>query len=1083
MKKRIVSMLLVLTLLVSEMPAGITVQGVNAAEISGDEAIAETEETRDIIGSEEAYETELRSETGDLCTFYVSKDGKAVGSDGIVYDDVTYLSIDTIKSFDAEGQSAYIEICDQIAEEKSAGDFLENAVIAVDGEGNLLVQRQASMKLLQTFKEELVENAFEDTAASENETEYDGEKAEELLTQEHIEEHETENVSDVFEIEAESEITDIEETVQENLKAESSEEVASVEEEEQSTAIEETMVEDAASNEAVTEDTSEEEQLSEENTTEEISIEERETAIEEPALSAENMELIYKPEVEEFEIVENAKADVIIDLGYDMAGDMQQYNSILPASDWFSKQLTNGQKSIYNASKVLGKGKNSFTIAPSSMPEMSDILQAVSAYMITEPYKCDWIDLTQPVSVVDIFLVGGGSKKYQKTTITYEKSKYYTPEIQKAANAKVLEIAAEAQEYAIENYPAFPVYGVVEYFDKWICEHNYYEIEKGVLTENDYAIDDKGNLVIKLSQEKEAPYFYCHSSYGALLQGYGVCESYALAMTRLLDAIGIPNMYATGIGNGGGHAWNYVEMPDGKWYLQDSTWNEVDFTSDKVNSASTQSYLLCGDDANESLGHKPQGTRYTGLKNFEFVGRSSSYYQPPKDGEIIFSKRIVNLVPKQKEELVCNNAYTEDKNVAKAWLSSDEKVVKVDQKGVITAVAPGVAAITYVVAGISDTCIVTVSQIDSVTFDDGGKPNLTASGSIVGGNGEEQHILLTVNQKNAVYTAEDLEINENDGNDETLNDVEILPAVDIKPSDPSIATVTYKLTGDTIDLKLVPVKEGKTKIVITYGKKKATLNYSVGQKLDEKWFKLEQVDELVNNKSLPYTGKAYKPKVELSDEGKAKKVKFKVSYLNNKDAGNASVIITGTGIYGGEIRRTFKINPLTLNVDSGSTKIADSNIYNGGVNQAKSTVKHLNGTKKVGLKAGKDYYIEYTKGNITTDEPKETGIYTMKIIGKGNYAGEAVVSGTYEIKPNDIKKVKVSVKVNGTVPVVTVTMGKNKLPQTDYKISYYTDKKCTDEDKIIGSVFLEKTSYYVKIEAAGANLTNQNPIVKGFKTK
>ena len=58
------------------------------------------------------------------------------------------------------------------------------------------------------------------------------------------------------------------------------------------------------------------------------------------------------------------------------------------------------------------------------------------------------------------------------------------------------------------------------------------------------------------SQRKTAEYFYCHSCYGILLKGYGVCQSYALAMTRLLDAAGIRNMYVVGTGNGGGHAWN-----------------------------------------------------------------------------------------------------------------------------------------------------------------------------------------------------------------------------------------------------------------------------------------------------------------------------------------------------------------------------------------------------------------------------------------------------------------------------------------------------------------------------------------------
>lgn len=109
----------------------------------------------------------------------------------------------------------------------------------------------------------------------------------------------------------------------------------------------------------------------------------------------------------------------------------------------------------------------------------------------------------------------------------------------------------------------------------------------------------------------------------------------------------------------------------------------------------------------------------------------------------------------------------------------------------------------------------------------------------------------------------------------------------------------------------------------------------------------------------------------------------------------------------------------------------------------------------------------------------------MKIVGKNNYEGEYEIPGEYQIKANDIKKVKVSVKVNGTIPTVSVAIGKNPLPQTDYKITYYTDKKCEKEKEINSAAFLPKKQYFVKVEAAGPNLTDirNKPIVKSFKTK
>ena len=1092
MKKRIVSMLLALTLAVSGMPVGMTAEGVNAAEVSESEVFGETEETEDAVENKDTYKKELYSGASDLCIFHVSADGKAVGSDGVVYDDVVYLSADTVEALDVEGQNAYIEICDRIAEEKKVGAYIENAVIAVDENGNLFFQREIPVNALQNTMEKLAGDFSEDIEVFGNDDTQDDdiqlvEEIEEISTDKNVEaEIAVEDKSekdDLKDADSDDEIvvneTDAENVAEEVSKVEmSADEVVSVDDEELST--EKDLTEG---------DLTEEDSVLESAADEVAVAEESESVAEVFVFNAENMDLIGGYETEQFEIVENPKADIVIDLGYDNAGDVLQFNSILPKSDWFSSQLSKSQESIYNACKVMGKGTNTFTITPSSIPSDVDICQAISAYIMTEPYKCDWMDLTKAPSIIDYYLVDPNGKKIynKKTTITIAKSKYCTSAIQKQANAKVLELAAEAQNYAEQNRPDSPVYGVVEYFDKWICENNEYDY-RGVLG---------GDSADKAIQEA---YYYCHSSYGILLKGYGVCESYALTMTRLLDAVGIPNMYATGIGNNGGHAWNYVGMPDGKWYLQDSTWNDVGAYSDKT-------YLLCADDANLDTGHKPQGNRYV-LKSgdFKFVDRASSNYDRKNaTDKIILSLKNdtksepvteLNLLAKKSAELTFENGqntYISNENIPKVWSSSDEKIVKVDKNGKVTAVAPGSAEITLTAAGITAKCTVNVHQINSVTFDEGGKASLTTSCGIVSGSTKEtQHISLTVNQnaKEPVYTAEQ------------LNDKGVFDDFEAKPVDDTVVTVSKTLTGDKIDLAITPKKEGKTKINVTFGTKKAILTVSVGKMLNESWFELKEVKDLQaagEDGTLVYTGKAYKPKVELSEAGKTEKVKFKVSYLNNKDAGTASIIIVGNGNHGGALRYDFTINPLVLNVDTASIKVTEKNVYNGGINLTKSTVKHIDNSGKkpklVSLKAGRDYDILYTKGAVTTTSPTEVGTYTtMKIVGKGNYAGKVngsiptqeITGKTWTIDPIDIKKAKVTVKVNGRKPDVMVAIGKNVLSEKtntkdgDYKLTFYKDKDCKEQV----NVFAAKTQYYVKIEGGvGPNLTNANPIVKNFKTK
>jgi hypothetical protein len=69
-----------------------------------------------------------------------------------------------------------------------------------------------------------------------------------------------------------------------------------------------------------------------------------------------------------------------------------------------------------------------------------------------------------------------------------------------------------------------------------------------------------------------------HKAEGILMDGVGVCSSYAGSMQLLLGMANINSLFVTGIGqnkNGlsGLHAWNIV-MIDGRWYNFDITWDD-----------------------------------------------------------------------------------------------------------------------------------------------------------------------------------------------------------------------------------------------------------------------------------------------------------------------------------------------------------------------------------------------------------------------------------------------------------------------------------------------------------------------------
>lgn len=60
---------------------------------------------------------------------------------------------------------------------------------------------------------------------------------------------------------------------------------------------------------------------------------------------------------------------------------------------------------------------------------------------------------------------------------------------------------------------------------------------------------------------------------GILVDGKGVCASYAYSFDAIADQVGLTSLYVSGWGEKGPHAWNRVQL-DGKWYDIDTTWDD-----------------------------------------------------------------------------------------------------------------------------------------------------------------------------------------------------------------------------------------------------------------------------------------------------------------------------------------------------------------------------------------------------------------------------------------------------------------------------------------------------------------------------
>lgn len=85
------------------------------------------------------------------------------------------------------------------------------------------------------------------------------------------------------------------------------------------------------------------------------------------------------------------------------------------------------------------------------------------------------------------------------------------------------------------------------------------------------------NVVYDYPHLNNSSYKLQFTAYAALVNGTSVCQGYSNLLYRLLREVGINVRCIHGIGNGGGHAWNIIEL-DGIYYLADATWDSEYYT-------------------------------------------------------------------------------------------------------------------------------------------------------------------------------------------------------------------------------------------------------------------------------------------------------------------------------------------------------------------------------------------------------------------------------------------------------------------------------------------------------------------------
>ena len=217
-----------------------------------------------------------------------------------------------------------------------------------------------------------------------------------------------------------------------------------------------------------------------------------------------------------------------------------------------------------------------------------------------------------------------------------------------------------------------------------------------------------------------------------------------------------------------------------------------------------------------------------------------------------------------------------------------------------------------------------------------------------------------------------------------------------------------------------------TATVTVKGKGKLSGTRSVTFKINAKPIKNAVI---TYNNSLTYNGSTLSPAVTVK-YGNAtlkKNTDYTVAYSNNVNAGTGTITITGKGIYGGSVKKTFTIKKLGISATAVSG--TGNKVYTGSVIKPVPAVKAGGRT----LKNGTDFTVSY-KNNT------EPGTATLKVTGKGNYSGS--VSKTFKITARAINDVEVTVP--DTVftgeqvkPDVVVSYGNYQFTNnSDYTLSF-----------------------------------------------
>ena len=249
-------------------------------------------------------------------------------------------------------------------------------------------------------------------------------------------------------------------------------------------------------------------------------------------------------------------------------------------------------------------------------------------------------------------------------------------------------------------------------------------------------------------------------------------------------------------------------------------------------------------------------------------------------------------------------------------------------------------------------------------------------------------------------------------------------------------TVTFKNNTNTASRYDINPPTASVKFKGNYSGK-LTAYFSIVESDDTFEYETIPLSSVTSLKKLPVPAKTYTGAAitqTVTPDGLTSS-DYRISYINNINAGTATMVFTGRGKYSGCVKKNFKIYKASIGSATTSTDLSAVPYLKGG-----SKPLPVISVKGRELENGIDYTLKYRGG----DAAGRNG--TIKVTGKGNYSGtreftfavtNQQLSETTILMPDKVESVKITGWIS--TPTIMDVNGKKLVVGKDYKMPSYED--------------------------------------------